>query len=177
MHKVKQISLCALLISLALVLSYVERFFPLQVIIPLPGLKLGLANAVTLVSLYLFRRRYAFLILTARCVLGSLFGGSITSLLFSLCGGILALSVMAAAKELKVFSIYGVSVLGAAAHNIGQIAVSMALMRSVYVAGYLPYLLAISVITGLLIALVCAGLLRAFPLASVSVPEQMRKPS
>lgn len=175
MNKGKQITLCAVMVSLALVLSYMERFFPLQLVIPLPGVKLGLANAVTLVALYLFRTKYAFLILILRCLFSALFGGGVTSLLFSLGGGLLAMSVMALAKKFPFFSIYGVSVLGAAAHNIGQIAVAMGLMRSVYIAGYLPYLLAISAVTGILVATVCAGVLRGLPGAFLSVPEQMRR--
>lgn len=175
MSKVKQICVCAVLIALALVLGYMERFFPLQLVIPLPGIKLGLANAVTLVALYMFRTKYAFYILIPRCVLGALFGGGITSLMFSLVGGLLAMSTMALAKKLTALSIYGVSVLGAAAHNIGQIAVSMVLMRSVNIGGYLPYLLAISVVTGMLIATVCAGILRVLPKAFISVPTEMSR--
>lgn len=163
MSRIRKITQCAVLVSLALVLGYMERFIPLQLVIPLPGIKLGLANSVTLVALYLFGTGYAFCILFLRCVLGALFGGGVTSLLFSLCGGVLAMSTMALIKRLPVFSVYGVSILGAAAHNVGQIAVAALLMRSVYVAGYLPYLLLISLFTGTLVATVCAGLLRVLP--------------
>ena len=72
MGKAKQISLCAVMIALALALSYTERFIPLQLIVPLPGIKLGLANIVTLVALYLFKTKYAYMILIPRCVLGIL---------------------------------------------------------------------------------------------------------
>ena len=175
MSKAKQVSLCAVLIALALALSYTERFIPLQLIVPLPGIKLGLANIVTLVALYMFKTRYAYMILIPRCVLGAAFGGGITGLLFSLCGGLLALAVMALAKKAPVFSVYGVSILGAAAHNIGQILSSMVLMHSVYIGAYLPYLLVVAVFTGLLTGGACAGVLRVLPKAIISVEPEMSR--
>lgn len=148
------------MVALALVLSYTERFIPLQMVIPLPGVKLGLANIVTLVALYRLSSRHALLILVSRCILGSAFGGGITGLLFSLIGGLLALGIMTAAKRIKFFSVYGVSILGAAAHNLGQILTSMLLMQSVYVGAYLPYLLVVAVFTGFATGAACGGILR-----------------
>ena len=168
MTKTKQLALCAVMIALALALSYTERFIPLQLVVPLPGVKLGLANIVTLVALYLMTPKQAFLILIPRCILGAMFGGGITGLLFSLLGGILALSIMSLTKKHSPFSIYGVSILGAAAHNIGQILAAMVLMRSVYIGAYLPYLLIISVLTGFLTGGACAGILRILPHATIS---------
>lgn len=159
MSKAKQISLCAVMIALALALSYTERLIPLQMIIPLPGIKLGLANIVILTALCYFNTRQAFLILICRCLLSAGFSGSITGLLFSLCGGILALVTMAITQRIPLFSIFGVSILGSAAHSIGQILAAMVLMRSVYIGAYLPYLLGVSVFTGFLTASACAGVL------------------
>lgn len=160
MSKAKQVSLCAVLVALALALSYTERLIPLQLVIPLPGMKLGLANIVTLFALYALGTRQAFLILIPRCVLGAMFGGGITGLLFSLWGGLLALSVMALARKLPLFSIFGVSILGAAAHNVGQILACMVLMQSVFVAAYLPYLLLVAIATGLLTGSLTAGVMK-----------------
>lgn len=175
MEKAKQISLCAIMIALALALSFTERFIPLQMLVPLPGIKLGLANIVTLVALYVLKKKYVFMILVCRCVLGAVFGGGITGLVFSLCGGVLALAAMGAAAKMPLFSIYGVSVMGSAAHNIGQILASMVLMNSVYIGAYLPYLLLTAVVAGLLTGSACAGILRAFPNARISAPVQMRR--
>lgn len=88
MKQTKKLTLCAVMLSLALALSYLERFLPLQLLIPLPGVKLGLPNIVTLIALYLLGAKSAFAILILRCILGSIFGGGITGLLFSLTGGI-----------------------------------------------------------------------------------------
>ena len=160
MSKTKRLALCAVLVSLALALSYMERFLPLQLIIPLPGVKLGLANIVTLIALYLFGPGTAFAILIPRCVMGAIFGGGITGLLFSLTGGLLAMSVMSLSRKLPMLSIYGVSVLGAAAHSVGQILAAMLLMNSVYVGAYLPWLLGVSVFTGFATGAAGAGVLR-----------------
>lgn len=168
MNSTKRLVQSAVLVSLALALSYAERFIPLQMLIPLPGVKLGLANVVTLIALYLLGEKNAFVILILRCVLGSVFGGGITGLLFSLCGGILSMSVMALCKRTSFFSVYGVSILGAAAHNIGQILAAMALMNSVYIGMYLSYLLAVALFTGFGTGAACAGVLRVLKTVSVS---------
>ncbi len=160
MEKTKQLTVCAIMISLALVLSYMERWIPLQMLIPLPGIKLGLANIITLIALYLLGIPNTCIILVLRCILGSFFGGGISGLMFSLTGGLLAVAVMTAAKRVSVFSVYGVSVLGAAAHHIGQIGIAMIFMRSVYVGAYLPYLLIAGVVTGLATGAACSGVLK-----------------
>lgn len=161
MKKVNKLTLTSILLTLALALSYMERFFPLQMLIPLPGVKMGLANIVSLVALYLLGAKYAFSILVVRSLLTSVFAGSVTSFLFSVSGGILAILVMSLSKRVKFFSVYGVSILGAAAHNIGQIACAMILMNSVYIASYLTYLLIISLFTGFAVGLLSSGVIKA----------------
>lgn len=160
MGRTKRLTLCAVLIALALALSYTERFIPLQMLVPLPGVKLGLANIVTLIALYLMGPKAAFAILIPRCIFGAVFGGGITGLMFSLTGGLLAMCVMALSRKLPLFSIYGVSILGAAAHNVGQILAAMVLMRSYYIGAYLPYLLVVALFTGFATGAAGAGVLR-----------------
>lgn len=162
MKKTRRLTLCALLVSLALALSWFERFIPLQMIVPLPGIKLGLANIVSIVALYLLGGRSAYLILALRCILGSAFGGGITGLIFSLTGGSLAMITMILTRKLPLLSVYGVSILGAAAHNIGQICAAMVLMHSIYIGAYLPYLLIVALFTGFATGAAGAGVLRIF---------------
>ena len=118
--KTRELTLCAVLAALALALSYMESFFPLALIVPLPGVKLGLANIVTLYALYAIGFPSALAILLVRCTLGALFAGNASALLFSLLGGLSALLVMALLSGAKKLSIFGVSIAGAAAHNCGQ---------------------------------------------------------
>jgi heptaprenyl diphosphate synthase len=168
MTNTKRIVLSAVLVSLALAFSYMERFIPLQMLIPLPGVKLGLANVVTLIALYLLGTKSAFAILILRCFLGSLFGGGITGFLFSITGGLLSMTVMALCKNAPLLSVYGVSILGAAAHNIGQILAAMVLMHSVYIGMYLSYLLVVALFTGFATGAACAGVLRILKTVDIS---------
>lgn len=146
--KAKALALCAVLVALALGLSYLERFLPLQVAVPLPGVKLGLANIVTLMALYFLGTRPAVTILGLRCFLGSLFGGGLSALAFSLTGGLLAFGVMALLLRCSFLSLFGVSIAGAAAHNTGQILAAMAVLGSRAPLVYLPPLLLCSLVTG-----------------------------
>ena len=168
MTNTKRIVLSAVLVSLALAFSYMERFIPLQMLIPLPGVKLGLANVATLIALYLLGTKSAFAILILRCFLGSLFGGGITGFLFSITGGLLSMTVMALCKNAPLLSVYGVSILGAAAHNIGQILAAMVLMHSVYIGMYLSYLLVVALFTGFATGAACAGVLRILKTVNIS---------
>ena len=169
MSKTKRLTLCAILVALAMALSYTERFIPLQMLVPLPGVKLGLANIVTLMALYLMGPKAAFAILIPRCIFGAVFGGGITGLAFSLVGGLLAMAVMCLARKIPAFSVYGVSILGAAAHNVGQILAAMVLMNSVYIGAYLPYLLGVALFTGFATGAACAGILRALKAVDISL--------
>ena len=163
MKRTKKIALSALLVALALALSYTERFIPLQLAIPLPGIKPGLANIVTLVALCLLGWRDTLWIVLLRCIMGAVFGGGISGLLFSLAGGLLSLCVMSLGWRLSSLSIYGVSILGAAAHNIGQVCAAMALMETVYIGAYLPYLLIVALFTGFATAAAASGVLKILP--------------
>ena len=82
----RQVAMCAMLTALALGLSTLENLFPVTLFIPLPGVKLGLANIVTVFALYQLGAVPALVILVARCLLGSLFAGNASALLFSLMG-------------------------------------------------------------------------------------------
>ena len=163
--KTKDLTTMAILTALAMALSWAERMIPLEMLIPLPGVKLGLANTVTLFALYRLNLPSAVMILIARCLLGGLFSGNMTSLAFSVTGGLLSMGVMAAARKSPHLSVWGVSVLGAAGHNCGQILTAMALMHSAYILGYLPYLLLIGTVCGCATGAVAAGVLRAVPSA------------
>lgn len=156
----KQLTLCAVLTAMALALSYLENLFPLTLAIPIPGVKLGLANVVTLFALFALGPGEALLILLARCFLGSLFAGNVNALLFSLLGGLCAMGTMILLARRRGLSVYGVSVGGAAAHNCGQIAAAVLTLGSRAPLYYLPVLLAVSLLTGGLTGLAAACLFR-----------------
>lgn len=157
----KQLTLCAVLTAMALALSYLENLFPLALAIPIPGVKLGLANIVTVFALYALGPAQALMILTARCLLGAMFAGNANALLFSLLGGFAAMLAMILLVRLERFSVYGVSIGGAAAHNCGQMAAAVLTLGSAAPLYYLPVLLAVSLVAGALTGLVAGSLFQA----------------
>ena len=128
-----------LLIALAFVMSYLENLLPLP--IPVPGVKLGLANLVSMAALYLVGARGAFGVSLVRILLAGLTFNGLSMMFYSLCGGILSLTVMCLLKKSGMFSIIGVSVAGGAAHNIGQLAAAAWMTGTAGVFSYLPVLL------------------------------------
>ena len=156
----KQLTLCAVLTALALAFSYLENFFPLSLAIPIPGIKLGLANIVTVFALYALGPAQALLILTGRCLLGAAFAGNMNALIFSLLGGFSAMLVMILLSKSRHLSIYGVSIGGAAAHTCGQIAAACLTLGSMAPLYYLPILLGASLITGAVTGVAAACLFR-----------------
>ena len=157
----KQLTLCALLTAMALALSYLENFFPLALAIPIPGVKLGLANVVTLFALYILGPTQALMILFSRCFLGAVFAGNLNALIFSLLGGFTAMMVMILLSRVRKLSVYGVSVGGAAAHSCGQVAAAILTLGNTAPLYYLPILLGVSLFTGALTGLIAVCLFRA----------------
>jgi len=157
----KQLTLCAVLTAMALALSYLENFFPLSLAIPVPGIKLGLANIVTMFALYVLGPGQALMILIARCFLGAVFAGNMNALLFSLLGGMTAMVVMIILSGIRRLSVYGVSIGGAAAHNCGQVAAAVLSLGNTAPLYYLPILLGVSLFTGALTGLIVSCLFRA----------------
>jgi heptaprenyl diphosphate synthase len=139
----------AMLISSALLLSYVESFVPVNLIIPLPGFKFGLANIVVMFAFFAFSAADAVFVSAARVIIAALLFGSPVSFLFSMAGAFLSLLGMFIIKctVKKAFSFWGISVISAALHNAGQLAAASALFGSA-VLSYFPALLLASAVFG-----------------------------
>lgn len=151
----------ALLTALALCLSLLEGALPLMLLVPLPGIKLGLANLITLFALYYLGFGSAAAVLALRCILASVLSGTVSALAFSLCGGFLALVTMALLMRCRVFSVWGVSVGGAAMHNVGQILAAMLILGGTQPLYYLPWLLIAGAVCGAFTGLVSTLLFSA----------------
>ena len=144
--------------ALALILSYVELLIPIN--FGIPGAKLGLANLVIVVVLYRNGWREALLLSVVKIVLAGFMFTNLFSILYSLAGGILSLGVMSLLKWKNIFSVTGVSIAGGVSHNVGQLLVAMAVVETYQVGWYLPALLIAGVLTGLLIGILSAGMLK-----------------
>lgn len=145
-----------MLAAIAAALSYLETIIPIQVIVPIAGLKFGLANIVTIFAIFYLGTRPALAIVVVRCLLGAILGGGPVSLAFSLTGALLAAVTMMILKlgYKKQFSLYGISLGGSAAFNIGQVIIAAIVMKDAAIFTYLPILLAGGIITGLLTAVI-----------------------
>ncbi|MBQ3151058.1 MAG: Gx transporter family protein [Clostridia bacterium] len=142
----KRLTTDALLTAFALIIFIIEAQIP--PVVPIPGIKLGLSNIITLTSFYIIGKKDALIILVLRIVLGSVFSGNISSLIFSLCGGILCYIAMCIFHGITKEKIWVTSVLCAIAHNTGQIIAAVFVMKSTAVLWYFPYLLISAIITG-----------------------------
>lgn len=144
--------------SLAITFGYIEHLIPLP--FGIYGIKLGLANLVVVIMLYGLNTYSAFAINMIRIILCSMLFGTFTSFWYSLLGGILSFIIMIIIKKTNKFSPMGVSICGAIAHNIGQIAVAIILMEEFKIAFYLPVLLITGTVTGALIGLVAIPIIK-----------------
>lgn len=144
-------ALYGILIALAMVMSFVESLIPIP--IPVPGVKLGLANLVTVTGLYLVGIRGTVCLTLLRVVLVGFSFGNPYSMIYGLSGSLLSLFVMALAKKYRLFSQTGISILGGIAHNIGQITFAALIVRTPGVYVYLPALLVAGCISGLVIGI------------------------
>lgn len=160
MNRTKKLALLAALTAVALTIFVAEAQIPS--IIPIPGVKLGLANIVTLVTMALLGRKEAGAVLAVRIVLGSMFTGSVSALIYSLAGGACAYIVMCLTINLLPEKlIWVVSVLAALGHNAGQLAAAVWVSGTPSILVYAPALAAAGVVTGVFTGLGAMYLVRA----------------
>lgn len=149
--KTKQLVLCGLLTAMMLVLGYVESLFPIPM--GIPGVKLGLANAVLIYGVYMLRLPTAWTLMGLKVGLSTLLFGNPTAGLLSLGGGVLSMLGMSLLKKVPGVAPVTVSAVGGMLHNVGQVAVAMVLLRTPGLLGYMALLMGIGLATGLLTGL------------------------
>ena len=147
----KRVAYCAMLTALAMIFGYVEAMLPFG--FGIQGVKLGIANLVIVLALYMLPSYQVLLIQLARIVLVSFLFGNMSMMIYSLAGGTLSFFVMSLLKKAKGFSITGVSIAGGVSHNIGQLAVAVLAVQNMKIAFYLPVLLMAGLLTGCLIGM------------------------
>ena len=124
----KRIANMAMLVALAIIFSYVEFMIPIN--LGIPGIKLGLANLVIVIALYILKLSDVWIISILRILIIGFMFGSGMSIIYSLAGAIVSLIVMMLVKKINGFSIMGVSMIGAVCHNLGQIVVAMIVVET-----------------------------------------------
>ena len=147
--------------AVAIIFGYVESLIP--VFAGIPGIKLGLANLAVLFILERYSLKEAALVSAVRIlVIGFLFG-NLFSILYSLAGAALSLSVMTLLKKHTDFSILGISVAGGVSHNIGQLIIAMMVVSNTSLMVYAPVLLVSGVVTGLAIGVLTSETVKRLP--------------
>lgn len=162
MNKTRKLTHLALFLTTALILSYVESLIPFP--IPIPGIKLGLPNIVTILGLNLMGLPATLILVVARVFISGFMFGSMSAILYALSGGLLSCLTMALLlilnKKKQRLSMPMISVLGAIAHNIGQLIVAACVINNIQLMlYYLPYLVLLAIPTGLFIGFVANLLL------------------
>lgn len=145
------VALYGMFISVAAVMSYVESLIPLR--LPAPGMKIGLANIVTVWVLYSMGIKPAAIISVLRVLLVGFLFGNLYSIIFSMAGAAASMGVMYAIRKIKRFSIIGVSIAGGVTHNLAQTAVAMIVLENARIAYYLPALIIGGVAAGIAIGI------------------------
>ena len=164
-NNTSRLTTLAITISFALILSFIESRIPAFVAIP--GVKVGLANIAVIFTLYKFGIKEAITISLIRVLLVSMLFGNPQSLMFSISGAVLSLTVMILLKKLTPSPEVVVSISGAIMHNIGQICVASFVLGTNVVVYYLPFLLLSGTIAGVVIGVASATLIKKVDLDKI----------
>lgn len=152
--KTRKITVMALTVALAMILSFVESQIPAFVAIP--GVKMGLANIAVVFALYKLGWKEAILVSLIRVFLVSLLFGTGASLFYSVAGAVLSLIGMIGLRATRLFSSVAVSVAGGVLHNVGQIGMACLLLETDVLRYYLPFLALSGILAGVVIGVVAA---------------------
>ena len=150
--RTKRLALSAILAARAMILSYIEALFPLPV--PVPGIKLGLANLVILIAIYRLGFKYAFTINCVRIFTTGLLFTGLFGALYSFAGGVLSIIVMYVLYRTNWFSMVGISMAGGVAHNLGQLITACIIISNVKLMSYFAILLFAGMGSGILMGIV-----------------------
>ena len=145
-------------LALSLIFSYVETLIPIS--FGIPGIKLGLANIVTVTALYYAGTKEAFVLAILPNILTGFLFGNLFAIFYSIAGSCFSILIMHLLKKRGSFSVIGVSIAGGVFHNIGQLLVAMLVVESLSISYYMPVLLAAGILTGAVIGLLVQRLQR-----------------
>ena len=153
----KKLTRMALLTAIALTIFMIEAQIP--ALVPIPGVKLGLANIVTVFAVFTMGSKEGAMILAARIFLGAVFAGNFSTIFYSAAGGACAILVTIGLKRILTKNqLWVAGALGAVAHSMGQMAVAVAMTGTPGLLVYLPVMILCGIITGLFTGL-CAQFL------------------
>ncbi len=148
-----------LMAALALIFSYIEAIIPYNP--GIPGIKIGVANVVTLIALYKFGAKDAAAVSVIRIVIAGLLFNGLFGMLYSLAGACISLIGMIFLKKTDLFSVVGVSMAAGVLHNFGQLLVAAALIEDLHIFFYFPVLIFSGIAAGILVGIIATLVLRS----------------
>ena len=157
----KKLTTLSLLSAIALALYAVESALP--PIVPIPGIKLGLANLIVIIAIYKLGFRYAFVINCVRIFTAGLLFTGVFGVIYSMAGGIMSIIIMYVLYKTGLFSMVGISMAGGVAHNFGQLATACIIMSNIRLMSYFSVLLFAGMISGVLIGIVAYMVMGKLP--------------
>lgn len=159
-QKTQRVALMGLLLSLMLILGFVESRLPVP---GLPGVKLGLSNGVLLFALYLLDIPSALLLMVLKILLSGFLFGNPSSMMYAAAGGVLSLAGMILLSRNKALSPVSVSMTGGLLHNVGQVGLAMIILQTPGLLLYMAILMVVGMLTGLATGLCAKAVIRRFP--------------
>ncbi len=155
----KRIAMLGVFTAVALVFSYIETFIKIDFAVP--GIKIGLANIVTIIVLHSFGLRDAAIVSALRIFLSSLLFGNLMVMVYSLAGAALSILLMWLVSKIKFFSVTGISILGGVGHNMGQLLAAWLIIENQNVLIYAPVLVISGTIAGILTGIAASLVIKA----------------
>ncbi|MEF9879447.1 MAG: Gx transporter family protein [Clostridia bacterium] len=153
----ERIALCGMLLSLMLILGYVESQIPIAV--GVPGIKLGLSNGVLIFAVYMLSIPLAFLLMVLKVLLSAILFGGVGTIPYALAGGVLSLLSMSLLSRIRGVSPVVVSVVGGLMHNVGQVGMAMLILGTPMLWSYLAILMPVGMFTGAATGLAAVGVM------------------
>ncbi|MDO4467033.1 MAG: Gx transporter family protein [Bacillota bacterium] len=157
----KKLAVRAMLVALAMILSWIEAQIPPLMMVP--GMKLGFTNIVVLVALYSLSEKDAFVINIVRILLVGFTFGNFYSMSYALAGGLISFLCMFLLKRYTTLNMLAVSVAGAIMHNVGQIFIAMFVMSTTKIFYYLPFLWASGIVAGCFVGILSGLIIKRIP--------------
>lgn len=144
---IRKIAVMSMFLALSLIIFIFESYIP--PIVPIAGVKLGLANMITLIAMIVIGRKEAFIILILRIFMGGIFTGNTVAIIYSLSGGVLCFFIEALiVKKFEINQVWVVSIIGAVVHNMGQIAAAVFITGTIHIVWYMTILALSGIICG-----------------------------
>ncbi len=154
----KWCALLGMLLSLALLCGYVESLIPIS--FGIPGVKLGLANLVVVITLFYYGEKEAVLVSLLRILLSAFLFSSLAAFVYSLAGGVCSLLIMILLKRILKLHIISVSIAGGIFHNLGQLLIAVVILENTAIVYYFALLFAAGLVTGALIGILSFEVLK-----------------